>query len=337
MTIHFDCSSDKIVLFHDGVKLMESRRNGKLQLTAKDFIPKFRGTKVEDIPKGISFYIGNAQDAYPSLSAISIDNTDDGIILRLMTNDIDLNSWRGPFSFDDYINKLESSINDIITPIQKFYRTDYKSRINYTVLALDFRLKIGDVMEVISKYVDEYLCAQNEVNKTLLREFSSDKLNPGRKCKFVDGEHCSMEEDLFTEFKEIKGDDPCNSIKNKIIEYTVAFLNGSGGSIFWGIKDDGIVKSITLSSKLKDSIKLIISSGINTIQPSIDPTKIKIFFHEVSNVIDGYVLEVSIPKLNDEMVYFNSAGNSWVRLDGNNQKIKGPALYEFICQRTKNK
>ncbi len=150
---------------------------------------------------------------------------------------------------------------------------------------------------------------------------------------FIEGKVCSLEEDLTHEFKEVKGNNPAKSIQNLVDEYIVAFLNGSGGSIFWGICDDGKVKSLLLSASQKDDINKVINAKINTIEPAIDPTKIKVEFHSVSNADNGYVLEVNVPKSNTIGLFFNSSGDTWVRVNGCKQKLKGVALQDYILER----
>ncbi|MGR6831390.1 ATP-binding protein [Aliivibrio wodanis] len=154
-----------------------------------------------------------------------------------------------------------------------------------------------------------------------------------REYNFVEGEVCSLEEDLTHEFKEVKGQNPAKSIQNLVDEYVIAFLNSSGGSIFWGICDDGRVKSLVLTSAQKDDINKVINGKINTLEPSIDPTKIRVEFHPVTEVPNGFVLEVNVPKSNLVGLFFNSSGNTWVRVNGCKQKLQGLALQDYIVER----
>lgn len=150
---------------------------------------------------------------------------------------------------------------------------------------------------------------------------------------FIEGEKVTFEEDLSHEFKEIKGNNPTKTIQNLADEYILAFLNTSGGSIFWGITDHAIVKSITLNMEQKDSVRKAINLKINVIEPAIDPTQIKVFFHKVKNKNNSYVVEVNVPKSNSVGLYFNSSGNTWVRMNGCKQKLQGVALQEYILKR----
>ena len=158
-------------------------------------------------------------------------------------------------------------------------------------------------------------------------------INPMINYNFSEGELCLLEEDLTHEFKEVKGSNPAKSIQSLVDEYIIAFLNSSGGSIFWGICDNGMVKSLKLDATQKDKIRKVINSKINTIEPSIDPTQIGVHFHKVFNVENGYVLEVNIPISNTVGLFFNSSGNTWVRVNGCKQRLQGVALQEYILKR----
>lgn len=159
---------------------------------------------------------------------------------------------------------------------------------------------------------------------------------PVKEYEFVEGKKCSLEEDLYHEFKEVKGQNPAKSIQNLVDEYILAFLNSSGGSIFWGISDDRTVKSLKLNSSEKDNINKAIHQKINTIEPSIDPTKIGINFHKVLEAENDFVLEVNVPKSNSTGLHFNSSGNTWVKVNGCKQKLQGLALQDYIIQRIQN-
>lgn len=184
----------------------------------------------------------------------------------------------------------------------------------------------------------KYVQMSSNTMKGLRRFFESlpdglERLSPMEEREFLEGEKVSFEEDLIHEFKEIKGNNPTKTVQNLVDEYILAFLNSSGGSIFWGITDSAIVKSIVLNTEQKDSLRKAINSKINVIEPAIDPTQIKVLFHKVKNTTSSYVLEVNVPKSNSVGLYFNTSGNTWVRMNGCKQKLQGVALQEYILQR----
>ncbi|WP_272971453.1 ATP-binding protein [Comamonas terrigena] len=333
MAIDFKCSDNSVELIYKGTPLLETSRKRKLQVGDSDFLEKFNGTKVEDIPKDISFFIDNIKDFYPTLHALSLDNSEKGMTILIMTDHINLGNWVKPFSFDEYISKLESLIEGLISPIKKYHGNGSAGLVNHTILGLKFFINHGDLLDAISNHRKNISHALEEAERLLSSQPLSSHTHLGRNLNFVEGEKCGFEEDLKSEFKEIKGENPVKSIQNLVDEYILAFFNSKGGSIYWGINDDGIVKSLNLTSKLKDEIRKAINNKINTIEPAIDPTQIGVFFHEVLNTEDQYVLEVSVPNSNSNRLYFNSTGETWVRLNGCKKKLCGSALQDYIIKR----
>lgn len=334
LAIDFKCSPERVELFYKGTYLMDSPRNRKLQVSGSDFLSKLNGTRVEDIPPDISFYIGGAQEFHPSLSALSLDNSERGMAITMQTNYMNLGAWIKPFSFDEYLLKIESLIDGILPPINKYYKYDTSKLINYTILGLNFFIRNGDLLDIISSRLEGFARAQREAERVLYNQSSSSHAYLERKLNFVEGKKFCLEEDLTVEFKEVKGGNPVKSIQSLVDEYILAFYNSQGGSVFWGINDDGIVTSLKLTPKMKDDIRKSVSDKINVIDPPIDPTQIGVFFHEVLNTDNGYVLEVNIPRSQSELLYFNSSGETWVRLNGSKKKLQGPALQDYIVKRT---
>jgi len=117
------------------------------------------------------------------------------------------------------------------------------------------------------------------------------KFIEGENYKFIEGEKCQFEEDTTHEFKEVKGNNPTKSIQNVVEEYIIAFLNSSGGSIFWGISDDTTVKSISLCAAQKDEIRKAINNKLRTLEPQIDPTQIGVIFIMLLVVTMGMLLK----------------------------------------------
>lgn len=336
MAIDFKCSEKIVQLFFEGAYLTECPRNHKLQIGGSEFLMKFNGTNLENIPSDISFYIEDVQDFYPSLSAISLDNSEKGMTVLMMSKNINLGNWMKPFSFDEYILKIESIIKEIQSPIKRYYKNSSPNFTGSTILEFEFLIKCGDLLDEISKYIVAISSAQDEAERLLNNRNLSNPNHLSRKWNFVEGEKFQLEEDLLTEFKEVKGENAVKSIQNVVDEYLLAFFNSQGGSVFWGIDDAGIVKSLNLTSKAKDQIRKVIYDKINSVNPPIDPTQIKLFFHKVKSN-NNYVLELSIPSSRSSLLYFNSSGDTWVRLNGSKKKLQGPALQDYIIKREREK
>ncbi|MQA19335.1 ATP-binding protein [Rugamonas sp. FT103W] len=228
---------------------------------------------------------------------------------------------------------MGSLIDEIILPIEKYYKHDSVKLINHTILGLKFQIKSGDLVDTISSHLKNISDAQREAERLLYKQNLPSHMCLVRDINFVEGERCRLEEDLTVEFKEVKGGNPVNSIQSLADEYVLAFFNSEGGSVFWGVNDDGIVASLKLTSKMKDEIRKAINNKINVIEPPIDPTQIGVFFYEVPNTDNGYVLEVRVPRSDSERLYFNSSGETWVRLNGCKKKLQGSALQDYIIKR----
>ena len=84
---------------------------------------------------------------------------------------------------------------------------------------------------------------------------NSPKLNSSK--QYCYGDDVGLEEDLHHEFKEIKNSNVAN-ITAKLQKYCAAFLNTEGGSIFFGVHDDGRVLGVSLNKGERDKIRLFI-------------------------------------------------------------------------------
>lgn len=149
----------------------------------------------------------------------------------------------------------------------------------------------------------------------------------------------TLEEDRFHEFKEIKGKNPFGAIQNTADEYVVAYLNSEGGSIFWGIRNnDRVVCGVYLTYEDRDKLRQNISNKLVSIQPAIDPTAFKVHFHQIideeGNSIENLtVLEIVVPRIDSNTLYFTAGNEAFVRIDGIKKKLSGPEIQDWIVRR----
>lgn len=163
--------------------------------------------------------------------------------------------------------------------------------------------------------------------------------------RFVLNEPFSEEETRHCEFKEIKGSNPVDTIKNSADEYVVAFLNSEGGRIYWGIRDsDRIVVGVKLTSSQRDEIRRVVGEKLAQIQPSISPTAFRINFHKTfshTNVdqplSDVFVVEIVAPELFVPYLYFTGGNAAFVKTDGGKKKLSGSQLNDELLRRLDRK
>jgi hypothetical protein len=158
--------------------------------------------------------------------------------------------------------------------------------------------------------------------------------------KFILNDVVRLDEDRNIEFKEISigNKNPVSTIVNTVDEYTVAFMNSEGGSIYWGISDrPHVVLGVKLSTFSKDDVQKGIYNKIASIKPSIDPTFFKLIFHNIFSkdclVDDLYIIEFYVPKSNSRNLYFTGGNETFVRIEGVKQKLLGPAIQDWIERR----
>jgi Putative DNA-binding domain len=156
--------------------------------------------------------------------------------------------------------------------------------------------------------------------------------------RYVLGERLDGDEDRLVEYKEIKGSNPVDAIKNAADEYAVAFLNSSGGRMFWGVRDgDRVVVGVPLAYADRDKIRQIVTNKLSGIKPQIDPTSFRLEFHEVfdggSPVPDLSVVELVIPESGGSTLFWTEGDETFVMLDGVKKRLQGPQIEAFIRSR----
>lgn len=142
------------------------------------------------------------------------------------------------------------------------------------------------------------------------------------------------------EFKEIKGNNPCNSIIDNAEIYINSFLNSktSGiGIIKWGITDDGIVKGVGLSKKDRDIIDRKVSERIGQMKPYVSTESIQITFEEVvcNNEIikDLFVVEISVESVASNILFSTSKNEVYIKTDGGKRKLNSFEIQQELQRR----
>jgi len=159
--------------------------------------------------------------------------------------------------------------------------------------------------------------------------------------KFILGHPISIEENRQYEFKEVKGNNPIDAIKNTVDEYAVAFLNSEGGSIYWGIRDsDRTTVGVHLNYRQRDKLRRSVTEKLTQIQPPISPTAYRIVFHNIyenkesdRTISDLFVVEVVVPRASTNDLYFTGGNTVFVKTDAGKKKLTGLEIQDEIRRR----
>lgn len=233
--------------------------------------------------------------------------------------------------FDKALNVVQDSIDKAIVLNNKglaFLRfRQYQNAIECFNAAIDFDSegKIPPIREN-KQLATEYLN----------RATDADNLTEPTQIRFVQDQPVPFEETRLYEFKEVSGGNPVSSITNTADEYAVAFLNGKGGRIFWGIRDsDRITVGVFLDEQQKDEIRIQVSQKLWSIRPPIVDGDWHFEFHNCYDIqgqtIENlWVIELVIAPVREKNVFYTNSGDLFVKTEGGKQKLLGPQVTQFI-------
>jgi hypothetical protein len=177
LAINFECFNNSIKLFHDGTLVRESSRSSeKFQEHGKAFIEMLDGTKAEDIPSNIHFYISGLPDDFLPAITVSLDNSENGLDVLLQLEITDLDLWNESYSYGSYVDHLDESIEGHSKPIKKYSTHEGTDLPHLASLGITFNLKEGDVVENILEFAKKISVAQEEVHAKLLNYDPEDVL-----------------------------------------------------------------------------------------------------------------------------------------------------------------
>ncbi len=144
--------------------------------------------------------------------------------------------------------------------------------------------------------------------------------------KFVLNQEVPFDEGLDCEFKSFTFN-PVELIKDCVDQYVVAYLNrGIAGSIFFGIKDDGLAVGISLDRKERDDVRKGIDQKLRSITPLILPSSYEVESHHLFSastsknpIPDQPIIEVKVKRVSPRQVFFVTG------LEGKRAFIKTPS------------
>jgi len=208
------------------------------------------------------------------------------------------------------------------------------------VLTIDktsLREKIGHINDNIMQQVSRAWMLIGGIETETNEQIILDKYI--RYYRYRLNEKIHLNEDYQCEFKEIKGLSFKNAINSTISEYVASFLNSSGGSIYYGISDDGIIKGVNLDRHDIDEVNKLIYNNVANICPSISPDYFQIDYHPVYNeedkIIDNlYVVQITVPLSPvKQNIYFIRGTEIFIRVKGVKKKLQGTEIVTYIQKR----
>lgn len=163
--------------------------------------------------------------------------------------------------------------------------------------------------------------------------------------KYRLNELVNEEENRNMEFKEIKGNNPCESIISTAEIYIIAYLNSwetGFGIIKWGISDEGKIKGVKLSKEDRDNIRKKLTERISQVKPYISQDLLHISFQEIIDnsgdiIPEFYVVEILIEAINREELFATSKGEVYIKTEGGKIKLTPYEIQQELKRRFVNK
>lgn len=149
----------------------------------------------------------------------------------------------------------------------------------------------------------------------------------------------NKDETLHTEFKACRPQNFDQTWATEMIaKYICAFLNTDGGTLYYGIRDDHVVRGLQLDAHMRDLLRLGIDHCCNRFQPEVVSDLVAVDFQPVflpsgRTEKDLFVVLVRIKKGLPGVVYFTPYPEPkvWVKRQASVRELKALSLVAFIA------
>lgn len=187
-------------------------------------------------------------------------------------------------------------------------------------------------MEIKAKSVNSKKILNENIEIQVIEE---EKLEDLANIKYMYGEEINKFEDRNNEFKECKGKNfDISTACLMISSYVSAFLNTEGGTIYYGVADNGLITGIKMNRKGRDLFTQSFDNILNKFRPAIGPSLYRMNYAPVYNkqrkvIPDLYVIEIEVTQGDLDKIYFTHKEEAFVKRDSSVSQLKGPSLLEF--------
>lgn len=162
-----------------------------------------------------------------------------------------------------------------------------------------------------------------------VRPHSADHLSYGAEIK--------CDEDRENEFKALSTTvNPVFTAAQYCKKYISAFLNTSGGRLFFGVVDNGRVRGVQLNRESRDKLRLAIDHVVRCYTPSVGPDMYDVEFVPVCRRIpqgvlplaDLFVVRVTVQRAPPGRVYVAGDKKAYYRMDGSAVEMPADMLID---------
>lgn len=160
-----------------------------------------------------------------------------------------------------------------------------------------------------------------------------------KKSRFYLNQEVQMFEDIRTEFKNF------TNLEFKIAcNYICGFLNTFGGSLYFGINNDGYVKGINLTRQDIDDFQINLDVNLRKFTPKVFPDKYTLKWHEVASdssckkiIANKYVVEIEVKNVSSSGdVYVTGEQCCFIKRSGSLNNLTLAEIIEYLNNKHKS-
>lgn len=290
---------------------------GKL-LNKLEIVDEYTALISAEDNKSYNFMSGGMQAYYWILNLLYHVPQNSVVMIDELFAKLDLHMTENILNIMDKIENVQFILTaNLMMDVKRDYNkivleSKYVHSYRYSVPDFSYRRVFSNSLKVLSALVNDE--KRNSNDRHII--------------KYELGKEIDEVENRSVEFKEIKGNNPCNSIIDNAEIYINSYLNSrvSGiGIIKWGISDEGIIKGVRLSKKDRDTIDKMISEKVGQMKPYVSTEGIHISFEEIISegkiLNELFIVEISVESVDSDILFSTSKSEIYIKTDGGKRKL----------------
>lgn len=159
--------------------------------------------------------------------------------------------------------------------------------------------------------------------------------NWNKSAKFVYDKEVEVFESIHDEFKHFSKLD-----LRTCLNYICGFLNSYGGTLYFGINDEGIVKGVVLGRKEIDEFQINLDITLRNFVPKIFPDQVAVSYHEVCYddqaklvIVNRYVIQIDVFCKHSNEFYITHEHQFFIKKYGSLNNLSMEEVIAFIKSR----
>mmetsp|Transcript_20121 Transcript_20121/g.37406 ORF Transcript_20121/g.37406 Transcript_20121/m.37406 type:complete len:313 (-) Transcript_20121:574-1512(-) len=137
--------------------------------------------------------------------------------------------------------------------------------------------------------------------------------------QYILGFRTPLFEDLHTEFKNVKRF-LTPAVVEVVLPYLSAYLNAEGGTLYYGIENNGIITGVKLTRELRDSFSLALDNAAHSFHPQLTHDDYKLEFKPVykqtgAPLSSVYVIELTVNPGKRDEIYLTNKNKAYIKRD----------------------